>query len=79
MTNVMRLLKKPVDRESALRTLDDLREHIADGRVIAFAAVGIEPNGDTRRWTAATDHCSKLQVIGAMYHMLHCYEMDDDA
>ena len=62
----------------ALAVLDDLREAVADGRVVAFAAVGIEPDDSTRMWSSCTADVSRLRVIGAIAHMGHMYSHGED-
>lgn len=61
------------DKQRALDVLDDLRKKIESGQVIAFAAVGIEPDDSTLFWTAATLGVSRLRLLGAMAHLQHCY------
>lgn len=63
---------------NALGVLDDLREAVIAGRVVAFAAVGIEPDDTTRMWSSCTADVSRLRVMGAMSHMLHMYSHGED-
>lgn len=63
---------------TALGILDDLRDAVREGRIVAFAAVGIEPDDTTRMWSSATADVSRLRVMGAMTHMLHMYSHGED-
>lgn len=58
---------------TAMEIIDDLREKVAGGQIVAFAAVGIEPDDSTRMWASCTADVSRLRVIGAMSHMQHMY------
>lgn len=58
---------------TALGVIDDLREKVASGQIVAFAAVGIEPDDSTMMWASCTADVSRLRVIGAMSHMQHMY------
>jgi len=65
----------------AMEVLDDLREAVRTGKIVAFAAVGIEPDDATRAWATCTAPVSRLRMIGAMHHMAHMYshgELDDE-
>lgn len=62
----------------ALGVIDDLRQAVLDGRVVAFAAVGIEPDDTTRMWSSCTADVSRLRVMGAMSHMSHMYAHGED-
>ena len=73
---VLSIAPKVVDKSDALEVLDSLRAAIEDGQIKAFACVGIEPDNCTRMWSSSTEPTSRLEMIGAMYHMLHCYEDD---
>ena len=60
----------------ALETIDSLRADVASGRIKAFACVGVEPGGATRMWMSSVLPTTRLEIIGAMHHMLHWYEAD---
>lgn len=64
-----------VDR--ALQVLDDLREKVISGEIVAFAAVGIAPDDGTLAWCSATQDVSRLRVIGAIAHLGHMYSHGD--
>ena len=80
MTNEkIRLLpKKPTTKKEALEVLQSLKEAIENDSIVAFAAVGIEPDDITRMWASTTVPVTRLRMIGAMYHMLHLFEVDPD-
>lgn len=52
-------------REEALASLDSLRKMIESGEMIAYAAVGIEPDDKTRFWCGASKPVTRLRLIGA--------------
>lgn len=70
------LAPKVVDKSDALDVIDSLRAAIESGQIKAFACVGIEPDHNTRMWSSSTAMTSRLEMIGAMTHLLHCYEAD---
>lgn len=57
--------------------LDDLREKVVSGEIVAFAAVGIAPDDGTLAWSSATEDVSRLRVIGAIAHLGHMYSHGD--
>ncbi len=73
---ILRLAPKVVDKSRALEVLDSLRAMVASGEVVAFAAVGIEPDDCTRYWQASTAGTSNLRVMGALYSLLHSFKDD---
>lgn len=73
---ILHIAPKVVDKTDALETLDSLRSAVEDGSIVAFCCVGIEPDDGTRMWTATTARKSCLQMVGAIHHLLHCYEED---
>ena len=62
------------DVSEALATAESLRKDIESGKIKAFAAVGIQPDHETRIWCASAIKTTRLEMIGAMHHLLHCYE-----
>lgn len=72
----LRVIRSEGDVQEALATLDSLRESIVKGEVIAFHAVGIEPDDATRAWFATTRPVSSLRMLGALYVALACFEAD---
>lgn len=63
--------------KTALGVIDDLREKVASGQVVAFAAVGIEEDDTTLAWSSCTQDVSRLRVIGAIAHLGHSYSHGD--
>lgn len=62
--------------KKALDVIDDLRARVVAGDVIAFAAVGVEPDDGTYIWMSATENVSRLRMIGALNHMAHSFSHD---
>jgi hypothetical protein len=63
----MKILQLNINEpEKALQCLDDLRKAIENEEIIAFAAVGIEPNDVTRYWQGSTKKITNLRLIGAI-------------
>lgn len=75
-SNVLSLVQPVQDKADALAVLDGLRAAIESGEIKAFACVGIEPDHCTRMWSSSVQATTRLELIGAMYHMLHCYESE---
>lgn len=75
----MNVVSLPIDdKEPTLEVIDNLREAVASGRVVAFAAVGIEADHTTAMWLSSTNKTkiTRLTLIGAIHHLLHCYESE---
>lgn len=51
--------------EQALKLIDDLRASVADGRVKAFAVVGIDEHKRAGEWRFKQDCVSDLEMLGA--------------
>jgi D-Tyr-tRNAtyr deacylase len=64
------------DKSTALEVLDTLRSAIEKGEVVAFCAVGIEPDDCTRMWASSTKKVTRLRMIGALTHLTHSYIND---
>ena len=73
----MKVVDLKPDMTSALSSLDDLRAMVASGEVHMFCAVGIEKNDNTRMWVGSCGSKSKLQLIGALTHLLFSYWHND--
>lgn len=63
---VVALEPKKRDLKDALETIDDLRKAVESGQVVAFCAVGIEPDDTTRGWCSCTEHVTRLRLMGAV-------------
>lgn len=75
-SNVLSLVQPVHDKSEALAVIDSLRAAVESGEVKAFACVGIEPNHNTQMWASSTQPTSRLELIGAMHHLLHSYESE---
>ena len=65
-----------VDKTAALEVLDTLRKAVEDGEIVAFCAVGIEPDDCTRMWSSSVKPVTRLRMIGALTNLMHCYTND---
>lgn len=60
----------------ALQVLDDLREKLRTGQIVAFCGVGVEADDTTMMWATATENVSRLRMMGALRHLEHSYAHD---
>lgn len=63
---------------TALKVVESLRQDLLNGRIVAFAGVGIEEDDTTRMWCTATAPVSRLRCMGAIAHLLHMYQHGED-
>lgn len=70
---VITIQPKQPDTKNALEVLDQLREQLISGQVIAFVAVGIEPDDTTTAWASCTQPVTRLRMMGAITSLLHSY------
>lgn len=64
-------------KAEALSALDDLRAKIDSGEIIAFAAVGIEPDDCTMMWCGASKPVTRLRTMGAIQSLLYHWTAGD--
>lgn len=76
MSGVFQLVRTPQDKADALRVVESLRECIERGEIKAFVAVGVDRDHGTRMWCASTGKTTHLEILGAIHHLGHCYELD---
>lgn len=53
-----------------LEVIEDLRAKVESGEIKAFAAVGIASDHATYRWQSTCQHTTKLELLGAVTHLL---------
>lgn len=70
--------KREQGKQQLLDVIDSLREAVASGRVVAFAAVAIEPDNTTAQWSGCTHGVTNLRLIGAVARLLHGVQVDTD-
>ena len=62
---------KGVSAEEAIKVLDDLRDGIISGDVVAFCAVGIKRDDGTAMWLSNVGKAkTNLQMMGAVTNLL---------
>ena len=59
--------------EQVLEIIESLRESIASGETVAFAAVGITPEGTTFHWIGSARVTLPLTMLGAIAGLQHVY------
>lgn len=64
--------------KNALEVIDDLREKVLKGQIVAFAAVGVETDDTTMMWASCTENVSRLRMMGAISHLEHSYAHGED-
>ena len=64
---------KQVNTEEALQVVDDLREAIANGKIKAFVAIGINDDHELYGYCASTKKTTRLEMMGAMMGLQHDY------
>jgi hypothetical protein len=76
--NIVDLASKKADNTDLLSAIDALRKAAEDGLIVAFVAVGIEPDLETRMWSGRTAGASikRLHLMGAIAHLQACYHND---
>ena len=58
-------------KEDCLSAIDDLRAKIEDGSVVAFAAIGIEPNDVVTTWIGSSRPTTRLKILGAVHNLAY--------
>jgi hypothetical protein len=71
--------KREQGKPRLLAIVDDLRAKIESGEIVAFAAVGIQPDDVTLSWQGCTQGVTNLRLVGAVARLLHGVHMDIDA
>jgi hypothetical protein len=66
-----------LDIAQAIKVIDDLRARVESGEVKAFAAVGITPEHETMMWASCTKKTTRLEMMGAISNLQHCYNHGD--
>lgn len=77
MSNIHAIQLPPDTKEEAIQVIDGLRQAVEAGEIIAFAAVGIEPDDCTRMWSSSVKPVTRLRMMGAMYNLLAHYQTGD--
>lgn len=68
---------RPRNTEDALEVIDALRQHVIEGRVIAFAIAAVESDDTATAYASATQSVSRLRLQGAIAQLLHNYLSGD--
>lgn len=61
------------DIKNMLDVLDVLRANIVAGKVIAYAAVSIAPDDEASMYSGASEHVSRLRMLGGISFLHSCY------
>ena len=65
-------------RDQCLQAIDALREGVASGRLVMFAAVAIEDNDTSETFMGCSKPVSRLRLIGACSRLLHWVNIQAD-
>jgi hypothetical protein len=65
------------DVKDALDVIDDLRQAIVEGRIVAFAGVGISAEDETTAWVTRTQSFTRLRMMGALATLTHSFHAGD--
>jgi hypothetical protein len=57
--------------EACLSSIDNLRQQISDGKIIAFMAVGIEPDDAIVGWCGSVKPVRRIRMLGAIAQGYH--------
>lgn len=60
-----------------LEVLDIIRQKALSGEIVAFTAAAIGPGDDTYAYAASSERKTRLQMMGAIAHLQHCYHCGD--
>lgn len=60
-----------------LEVLDAMREKALSGEIVAFTAAAIGPGDEILAYAASSQRKSRLQMMGAIAHLQHCYHCGD--
>ncbi|WP_026641121.1 hypothetical protein [Bordetella petrii] len=75
----LKVVALPVgDKSAALEVVESLRRAVESGQIKAFACAGIEPDHCTRMWSSCTLPTTRLEMIGAITSLQHCYIAGED-
>jgi hypothetical protein len=81
MADVRSFGRKPMSPEKMLAIVDELRESIVDGKLVAFAAVGLDAGDTVYGYIGALPGVTRLRVQGAIADLQHTYlcgALDDE-
>jgi len=78
--NIVDLTAQKADPKYLLEMLEDMRQDVLSGKLIAFVAVGFDADDAARMWSAriAGGHVSRLRMLGAISALQHDYHVDQD-
>lgn len=62
-----------------LEVLDAMREKALSGEIVAFTVAAIGPGDEIFAYAASSARKTRLQMMGAIAHLQHCYHCGDVA
>jgi len=76
---VLALAPVQPDTNNLLEVLDIMRERVLKGDIVALTAAAIGPDDSTYAYAASSVRKTRLQMMGAIAHLQHCYHNGDVA
>jgi hypothetical protein len=64
-------------REDMLQVIDQLRDDVVSGKVVAFGGIGISNEDRVTQYTGALGRVTRLRLQGALWALLHTFTHDD--
>lgn len=61
-----------------LSVLDDMRQAIEEGRVVAFCATTVAPNDAVAVWSGACSGVTRLRMMGAIAELQYHFHANPD-
>lgn len=74
---LLTIAPKQIDTRDMLDVVDQLRAQIESGKVVAFAAVTIEPDDTCSAWLGAGASVSRLRMQGGIAQLMHNFLSGD--
>lgn len=63
--------------QNLLEVLDTMRQKALSGEIVAFTAAAIGPGDEILVYAASSERKTRLQMMGAIAHLQHCYHCGD--
>lgn len=74
---VVSIAPPALDTDNLIEALDIMRKRVLAGELVAFTAAGIGPDDEMYVYAASSVRKTRLQMMGAIAHLQHCYHCGD--